>query len=60
MEKNSKKTRKAMHEFKQDKLKSSKDGANGKIKSRKQAASFGLNETRKVGAKVPASAKTRR
>lgn len=42
---------KAMHKFKQDKLKSGGSGA--KVKSRKQAIAIGLSEARKKGAKVP-------
>lgn len=42
-----------MHEFKEGKLKSGKQGKGGKVKSRKQAIAIGLSEARKAGAKVP-------
>ena len=42
-----------MHEFKEGKLKSGKDGSGGKVKSRKQAVAIGISEARKEGAKVP-------
>ena len=45
-----------MHEFKQGKLKSGKDGKGGTVKSRAQAIAIGLSEARKKGKKVPAKA----
>jgi hypothetical protein len=42
----------AMHEFKEGKLKSGKSGK--KVTSRKQAVAIGLSEARKKGDKVPA------
>ncbi|HEY3369583.1 MAG TPA: DUF6496 domain-containing protein [Prolixibacteraceae bacterium] len=42
-----------MHEFKEGKLKSGKEGKGGKVTSRKQAVAIGLSEARKKGAKVP-------
>jgi hypothetical protein len=46
-----KKVEKAMHEYKEGKLKS---GGSGKpVKSQKQAVAIGLSEARKQGAKVP-------
>ena len=47
------KVEKVMHEFKEGKLKSGKQGKGGKVKSRKQAIAIGLSEARKAGAKVP-------
>lgn len=47
------KVEKTMHEFKEGKLKSGKDGQ--KVKSRKQAVAIGLSKARKAGAKVPKS-----
>lgn len=47
------KVEKSMHEFKEGKLKSGKDGKGGKVKNRKQAIAIGLSEARKEGAKVP-------
>ena len=47
------KIEKVMHEFKEGKLKSGKDGSGGKVKSRKQAVAIGISEARKEGAKVP-------
>ena len=44
--------KKAMHEFKEGKLKSGK--SNTKVKSRKEAVAIGLSKARKKGAKVPA------
>ena len=40
----------AMHKFKQGRLKS---GKGGKVKSREQAIAIGLSEAREKGAKVP-------
>ena len=51
-----KKIEKAMHEFKEGKLKSGKSGK--KVKSRKQAVAIGISEARKAGAKVPKQKKT--
>lgn len=42
---------KAMHEFKDGKLKSGKSG--DKVNSRDQAVAMGLSKARKKGAKVP-------
>ena len=42
-----------MHEFKEGKLKSGKEGKGGTVKNRKQAVAIGLSEARKKGAKVP-------
>jgi hypothetical protein len=42
-----------MHEFKQGKLKSGKDGNGGIVKSRTQAIAIGISEARKEGDKVP-------
>ncbi len=53
LKKSQKKVEKVMHEFKEGKLKSGKDGKGGKVKSRKQAIAIGLSEARKEGAKVP-------
>lgn len=50
------KVEKVMHEFKEGTLKSGKDGAGGKVKSRKQAIAIGLSEAREQGAKVPKKA----
>ena len=47
------KVEKVMHEHKQGKLRSGKDGKGGKVTSRKQAIAIGLSEARKAGAKVP-------
>ena len=47
------KVEKVMHEFKQGKLKSGKDGKGGKVTSRKQAIAIGISEAREAGAKVP-------
>lgn len=44
------KVHKAMHEFKQGKLKSS---TGHKVTSRKQAVAIGLSEAREAGGKVP-------
>jgi hypothetical protein len=46
------KVHRAMHEYKEGKLKSGRSGA--KVKSRKQAIAIGLSEARERGAKVPA------
>ncbi|CAN5904043.1 hypothetical protein BH11BAC7_BH11BAC7_04360 [soil metagenome] len=58
MAKYSKKTQEtvegAMHDMKQGKLKSGKDGKGGKVKSRKQAIAIGLSEAREKGYKAPA------
>ena len=43
---------KAMHEFKEGKLKSGKSGA--KVRNSKQAIAIGLSNARKEGGKVPA------
>jgi len=40
-----------MHEFKEGKLKSGKDGKGGKVTSRKQAIAIGLSEEREAKAK---------
>jgi hypothetical protein len=45
------KVEKAMHEFKQGKLKSGRSGQ--KVTSRAQAVAIGLSEAREAGAKVP-------
>lgn len=42
-----------MHEFKEGKLKSGKNGKGGKVTNPKQAIAIGLSEARKEGAKVP-------
>lgn len=52
-EKAEKKIGKVMHEFKEGKLKSGKDGKGGKVKSREQAIAIGISEAKKSGAKVP-------
>jgi hypothetical protein len=51
--KSQEKVEKVMHEYKHGELKSGKNGAGGKVKSRKQAIAIGLIEARKTGAKVP-------
>ncbi len=43
---------KAMHEFKEGKLKSGKSGT--KVRNPKQAVAIGLSKARKKGGKVPA------
>lgn len=43
--------KKAMHKYKEKKLKSGRTGRT--VKSRKQAIAIGLSEARKKGAKVP-------
>ncbi len=48
-----KEVKKAMHEFKEGKLKSGK-GSHPKVKNPKQAVAIGLSKARKEGAKVPA------
>jgi len=45
------KIEKVMHEFKEGKLKSGKDGKGGKVTSRKQAIAIGLSEEREAKAK---------
>lgn len=40
------KIEKVMHEFKEGKLKSGKDGAGGKVKNRKQAVAIAMSEAR--------------
>lgn len=45
------KMEKVMHEFKEGKLKSGKDGKGGKVSSRKQAIAIGLSEEREAKAK---------
>ncbi len=45
------KMEKVMHEFKEGKLKSGKDGKGGKVTSRKQAIAIGLSEEREAKAK---------
>ena len=47
------KVEKVMHEFKEGKLKSGKEGKGGKVTNRKQAIAIGISEARKTGAKVP-------
>lgn len=42
-----------MHEFKEGKLKSGKDGKGGVVKSREQAIAIGISEAKEAGAKVP-------
>jgi hypothetical protein len=49
-----KKVGKAMHEFKEGKLKT---GTGKKVTSKKQAVAIGLSEARKRGGKVPAKKK---
>jgi hypothetical protein len=48
---------KAMHEYKQGKLKSGKSGT--KVKDPKQAIAIGLSKARKKGAKVPSAPKSK-
>lgn len=45
------KVMRAMHEYKQGKLKAGRSGK--KVKNRKQAIAIGLSEARRSGAKVP-------
>jgi hypothetical protein len=47
--------KKAMHEYKEGKLKSGKSGK--KVTNPKQAVAIGLSEARKKGAKVPSKKK---
>ena len=47
------KVEETMHEFKEGKLKSGKNGKGGKVTNPKQAVAIGLSEARKEGAKVP-------
>ena len=47
------KIEKVMHEFKTGKLKSGKNGKNGKVTSRKQAIAIGISEAKEAGLKVP-------
>ena len=47
------KVEKVMHEFKEGKLKSGKEGKGGKVTNRKQAIAIGISEARESGAKVP-------
>lgn len=42
-----------IHEFKDGKLKSGKDGKGGIVKNRKQAIAIGISEAREAGLKVP-------
>lgn len=44
---------KVMHEFKEGKLKSGKEGVGGKVTNRKQSIAIGIGEARKAGAKIP-------
>ena len=64
MAKYSKKTQETveetMHEMKQGKLRSGKDGKGGKVKSRRQAIAIALSEARKKGYKVPAKKASRK
>ncbi len=48
-----------MHKYKRGKLKSSRGGRGGQVKSRKQAIAIGLSEARKKGKKVPKRKKRR-
>jgi hypothetical protein len=50
--KSKKEVEKAMHEFKEGKLKSGKSGK--KVRNPKQAIAIGLSKARKEGGKVPA------
>ena len=47
------KVEKVMHEFKEGKLTSGKEGKGGKVTNRKQAIAIGISEARESGAKVP-------
>ena len=47
------KVEKVMHEFKEGKLKSGKEGKGGKVTNRKQAIAIGIGEARKAGAEIP-------
>ena len=51
-----KEVKKAMHEFKEGKLKSGGKSKN-KVKNPKQAIAIGLSKARKEGAKVPSRSK---
>ncbi|HXB41445.1 MAG TPA: DUF6496 domain-containing protein [Bacteroidia bacterium] len=51
------KVEKVMHEYKEGKLKSGKNGKGGKVKSRKQAIAIALSEARKSGEKIPSKPK---
>ena len=42
-----------MHEFKEGKLKSVKEGKGGVVKTREQAIAIGISEAKEAGAKVP-------
>ena len=55
-EKSQESVHRAMHEFKEGKLKSGKSGK--KVTDPKQAVAIGLSEARKKGAKVPAKKKS--
>ena len=50
--KSKKEVEKAMHEFKEGKIKSGKSGK--KVRNPKQAIAIGLSKARKEGGKVPA------
>ena len=50
--------KRAMHEFKEGKLKSGKSGK--KVSNPKQAIAIGLSEARKKGAKVPSKSKSKK
>lgn len=52
-EKGKDKIEKVMHEFKEGKLKSGKDGKGGKVTNRKQAIAIALSEASKAGANIP-------
>ncbi len=51
-----KEVEKAMHEFKEGKLKTG--NSNKKVTNRKQAVAIGLSQARKKGAKAPAKTKS--
>lgn len=51
-----KEVKKAVHEYKEGKLKSGQ--SDKKVTSRKQAVAIGLSQARKKGAKAPAKAKS--
>jgi hypothetical protein len=55
--KSKKDVKKAMHEFKEGKLKSGKSGK--KVTNPKQAVAIGLSKARKHGARVPARSKSK-
>ena len=42
-----------MYEFKEETLKSGKNGKNGKVTNRKQAIAIGISEAKEAGLKVP-------